>query len=118
MVVSSIAGSLVFSLKWSVRPERKSAESFRMNARIAGVDRYSQNVISVKLCWLSKVWGLPAVYNRSNEKEWKEFVEKKLEEDVGSFKTSLLPHWKEAFRKEWTQCAGDIDDERDFRRRS
>ena len=114
MVVSSTAGSLVFSNKWSVRGERKSAESFRVNARIDGVDRYSQSVISVKLCWLSEVWGLPTTYNRHNMEEWKLVVEKKLEEDVGSFKASLLPHWKEEFRKRWTQSDGDIDNERDL----
>ena len=95
MVVSSNAPSIVFSHKWSVRPERNTAEAFRMNARIAGVDGYSQNVSSVKLRWLPKGWGLPEVYDRSSEKDCKDIVQEKLDEDVGSFKASLLPHWKQ-----------------------
>ena len=114
VVFSSTAGSLVFSLKWGIRKERKSAESFRVNARIDGVDGYSQGVLAVKLRWLSEVWGLPLTYNRKDMEKWKLVVEKKLDEDVGAFKASLLPNWKEEYRKEWTQSNGDIDNERDL----
>ena len=54
------------------------------------------------------------VFDRSSEKFCKETVQKKLDEDVGSFKAALLPHWKEDFLSLWTQEAGDIDDERDL----
>ena len=105
---------MVFAFKWGVRKGKTTVQAVPMNFR-APADNYPKSSFaSVKLAWLPKDWGLPEVYDRSSEKDCRDIVQEKLDEDVGSFKASLLPHWKEAFRKEWTQCAGDIDDERDL----
>ena len=105
MVVSRIEAGVAFAYKWGVRKDRKTVESFRVNVRVVGSDDYSdRRFVSVKLAWLLKDWGLPEVYDTDSQKFCKEIVQKKLDEDVESFKDAALPHWKRIF--------GGIDDDR------
>ena len=86
---------MVFAFKWGVRNGRTTVQAVPMNFR-APADNYPKSSFaSVKLAWLPKDWGLPEVYNRSNEKECKETVLKKLDEDVGSFKAAVMPQYSE-----------------------
>ena len=73
----------------------KTVQSFRVNVRVVGSDDYTdKRFVSVKLAWLLKDWGLPDVYDTGSQESCKEIVQKKLDEDVKSFKDAVLPHWK------------------------
>ena len=95
---------MVFAFKWGVRDGRTTVEAVRVNFRAPDDNYPTSSFASVKLFWLPKDWGLPLVYDRSTEQFCKETVRKKLDEDVGSFKAAVMPHWRLE--------AGGIDDDR------